>query len=108
MNSNDFLNHTFWISVGGEGGQGRGTVRRKKTSVAKLREQLSQPSIDASLIFEEFQGLTKAERDNRKAQPGFLIAGRFRDAETSKADERWLWAEPATNPVLTPIFKLPT
>ena len=81
MNRNDFLNHTFWISVGGEGGQGRGTVRRKKTTVAKLREQLSQPSIDASLTFEEFQGLTKVERDNRKAQPGFLIAGRFRDGK---------------------------
>ena len=75
----DCLNHELWLSFGGEGGKGRGKVKAKKLTVRRLLERLSQPSVDNSITYAEYMALTVDEKGARKAAPGFLIAGKFRD-----------------------------
>lgn len=68
--------HKIDIAVGGSH---RGRVSNKTTTLRKLREQLSTPSVDASITFAQYQALTVDEKGARKAQAGYIMPGHFRD-----------------------------
>ncbi len=75
----DILNHEIWVSTGGKGGRARGTVASKRWSLRKLLDKLSNPSFDASITYSGYMKLPADEQAARKAAPGFIIAGRFKD-----------------------------
>ena len=61
------------------GGSHRGRVTNKSPTLAKMRETLTQPSVDASINYAQYQALTVDEKGLRKAQAGYMMPGHFRD-----------------------------
>lgn len=77
--SDDFLNHEIWVSSGGRDGKARGTVKGRKLSVRALYRKLSTPSVDASITYANYMKLSVEEKGEKKAAPGFIMTGKFRD-----------------------------
>lgn len=68
--------HRIDIAVGGTH---RGKVANKTTTVRKLREQLSDPLVDKSISYAQYQALSVDEKGARKAMAGYIMPGHFTD-----------------------------
>ncbi len=68
--------HRIDIAVGGAH---RGKVANKSTTLRKLREQLSDPLVDKSISYAQYQALSVDEKGERKAMAGYIMPGHFRD-----------------------------
>jgi predicted P-loop ATPase len=77
----EFLNHEIWVSSGGRDGKGRGSVKARPVTVLKLASVLSRPSQDNSITYTGYMKLSVDEKGARKAAPGFILAGKFRDGK---------------------------
>src|SRR6056297_3566900 len=82
--SSEFENHEIWMSFGGKGGSARGTVKAKRVSMRRMLALFSEPSFDISITYGEYMKLGESKEGkqvqaDKKAQPGFVIAGKFKD-----------------------------
>jgi putative DNA primase/helicase len=68
--------HRIDIAVGGAH---RGKVANKTTTLRKLREQLSDPLVDKSISYAQYQALSVDEKGERKAMAGYIMPGHFTD-----------------------------
>jgi putative DNA primase/helicase len=77
----EFAGHQIWVSSGGRDGKGRGSVKARLFTVLKLARLLSRPSQDKSITYTSYMKLSVDEKGDRKAAPGFILAGKFRDGK---------------------------
>jgi hypothetical protein len=68
--------HRIDIAVGGIH---RGKVVNKSPTLRKLREQLSEPLVDTSISYAQYQSLSVDEKGQRKMMAGYIMPGHFRD-----------------------------